>query len=251
MIVIKTAQEIDKMRKSCQMTAEVLQEIVKLVEPGIATEEIDRYAEDLVIKKGAIPAFKGYHGYPKSVCISINDEVVHGIPGKRKLSEGDIVSLDFGVLLDGFYGDTAVTVPVGKVSEDKQKLMDATQKSLDMGIAQAVAGNRLGDISHAVEQYVLQEGFSVVRDYVGHGIGRQMHEDPQIPNFGLPNSGPLLKPGMVFAIEPMVNLGSYQVKTLSDGWTVVTKDGKPSAHFEHTIVITRNEPEVLTWRKKI
>jgi methionyl aminopeptidase len=233
------------------MTSEVLNEVLKLVEPGVKTEDIDRFAEDLLRRKGGTPAFKGYHGYPKSVCISINEEVVHGIPGNRKLCDGDIVSLDFGVLLDGFYGDMAVTVPVGNVSESKKKLMEATQKALDVGIAQAVAGNRLGDISHAVEQYVLQEGFSVVRDYVGHGIGRQMHEDPQIPNFGIPNSGPLLKSGMVFAIEPMVNMGSYQVKTLSDGWTVVTKDGKPSAHFEHTIVITKDEPEVITCLKKI
>ncbi|MDX9703350.1 MAG: type I methionyl aminopeptidase [Candidatus Auribacterota bacterium] len=251
MIVIKSPQEIEKMRRSCQMTSEVLNEVLKLVEPGVKTEDIDRFAEDLLRRKGGTPAFKGYHGYPKSVCISINEEVVHGIPGNRKLCDGDIVSLDFGVLLDGFYGDMAVTVPVGNVSESKKKLMEATQKALDVGIAQAVAGNRLGDISHAVEQYVLQEGFSVVRDYVGHGIGRQMHEDPQIPNFGIPNSGPLLKSGMVFAIEPMVNMGSYQVKTLSDGWTVVTKDGKPSAHFEHTIVITKDEPEVITCLKKI
>lgn len=238
------------MRVSCRMTAEVLEETLKLIEPGITTLELDRFAENMLRKIGGVPAFKGYRGYPGSVCVSVNEEVVHGIPGKRKLKNGDIVSLDFGVIHDGYYGDMAVTVPVGTVTEVKQKLMDVTKQSLEIGIEQAVDGNRLGDLSHAIEQHVVQNGFSVVRDYVGHGIGRQMHEDPQIPNFGIPNTGPVLRPGMVFAIEPMVNTGRYQVKTLNDGWTVVTIDGKPSAHFEHTIVITKDKPEVLTWLKK-
>lgn len=251
MILLKSERELDKMRVSAQITAEVISELIKCIKPGITTGELDRIAEQLVHDKGALPAFKGYRGYPKSVCISINEEVVHGIPGKRKLQEGDIVSLDFGVLKDGFYGDMAVTVGAGKITPGRITLIKVTEEALAKGIAQAYPGNRLGDISYAIESYVLENGYSVVRDYVGHGIGSQMHEEPQIPNFGEPGTGHLLKEGMTFAIEPMVNMGKYQVKTLSDGWTVVTRDGRPSAHFEHTIAITKDGPEVLTWLKKI
>jgi len=251
MIVIKSDKELGLMRESAKITAEILEEIVKLVQPGIYTIDLDKYCEDLIAKKKAVPAFKGYRGYPACLCISINEEVVHGIPKKRKLCEGDVVSLDFGVIKDGFYGDMAVTVGIGKITPMNQKLLNVTEQALNNGIRKACPGNRLGDISFAIEQTVEQNGFSVVRDYVGHGIGKNMHEEPQIPNFGHPNTGPVLKEGMVFAIEPMVNTGTYKVKTLADGWTVVTLDGKPSAHFEHTVAITKDGPEVYTCLKKI
>ncbi|RJP58398.1 MAG: type I methionyl aminopeptidase [Candidatus Auribacter fodinae] len=249
MILIKSARELDKMRESARITQCVLNEVINHIRVGSTTYELDRIAEQALAQYDALPAFKGYRGYPASVCVSVNEEVVHGIPGKRKLREGDIVSLDFGVLKDGYYGDMAVTVGVGKISPEREKLLRVTKESLLRGIEQAQPGKRLGDISHAIESYVVNNGFSIVRDYVGHGIGREMHEEPQIPNFGEPNTGPVLKEGMVFAIEPMVNVGTYKVKTLADGWTVVTRDKKASAHFEHTVAITENGPEVLTWQK--
>lgn len=251
MILIKSPREINKMRVSGKLTADVLSEVIGSVRSGMTTAELDRICDKAVRRRGCVAAFKGYHGYPGSLCVSVNEEVVHGIPGKRRLREGDIVSLDFGVLKDGYYGDMAVTVGIGDLSKDKLRLVEVTRDALAKGIEKVRPGNRLGDVSHAIGSYVEKNGFSVVRDYVGHGIGRSMHEEPQIPNFGVPGTGPLLKEGMVLAIEPMVNMGSFNVKTKSDGWTVVTKDGKPSAHFEHTMVITKNDPEVLTWQKKI
>lgn len=249
MIQIKSARELEYMRESARITRTVLAEVSQHIAAGIQTIELDRIAEKKVAEHGAKPAFKGYHGYPGCICISVNHEVVHGIPGTRRLKEGDIVSLDFGVEKDGFYGDMAITVGIGNIEPEKVKLIEVTRQALQCGIDKAVPGNRLGDISYAIQEHILNNGFSIVRDYVGHGIGRQMHEEPQIPNFGEPNTGPLLKTGMVFAIEPMVNIGTYKVKTLSDGWTVVTRDGKASAHCEHTVAITENGPEVLTWLK--
>ena len=251
MICLKSSREIELMRVSGNITAEVLSRVTKIAEPGITTRKLDDYAESLLKEYDAVPAFKGYRGYPGCLCISVNEQVVHGIPGDRKLIDGDIVSIDFGVIKNGFYGDMAVTLEIGKVSPLKKMLVETTKVALEKGIEQAVAGNYLGDISNAIEQYATDNGFSIVRDYVGHGIGQEMHEDPQIPNFGEPKTGPRLKEGMVFAIEPMVNAGTYSVKTLKDGWTVVTCDGKPSAHWEHTVAITANGPEVLTCRKKI
>lgn len=251
MICLKSSHELELMKVSGQITAEVLYKVAEIIEQGVTTEKLDDYAESLLKDYGAKPAFKGYRGYPKCLCVSVNEQVVHAIPSSRKLVNGDIVSIDFGVIKNGFYGDMAVTFKVGNLSALKKKLVETTKRALEKGIEQAVIGNHLGDISYAIEKYVAENGFSVVRDYVGHGIGREMHEDPQIPNFGEPKTGPILKEGMVFAIEPMVNAGSYSVKTLKDGWTVVTCDGKPSAHWEHTIAVTANGPEVLTCRKKI
>jgi len=216
------------------------------IKPGIKTIELDRLAEEFILKKNAIPAFKGYRGYPGNICTSVNNEVVHGIPGEKILTEGEIISVDIGVLKDGFYADGAWTFPVGEISNQNKRLLEVTLKSLEAGISQAQLGNRLGDISSAVQSTAEKNGYSVVRDLTGHGIGRHMHEDPPVPNFGSPGTGLLLKPGMVFAIEPMVNAGGYQIKTLEDNWTVVTLDGSLSAHFEHTIAITNNGPEILT-----
>jgi methionyl aminopeptidase len=246
MIVIKSPAEIEIMRGPNRIVGELLVYLKSLVKPGITTGELDKKAEVFIRKQGGIPAFKGYNGFPATICASINEEVVHGIPGKRELKEGDIIGIDLGAIKDGFYGDAARTFSVGKVDEASKRLMDVTETSLHKGIAQAVAGNRLYDISHAVQEHVEAAGFSVVRDFVGHGIGRQLHEDPQIPNYGSPHQGPLLEEGMVLAIEPMVNQGTWQVQVQGDGWTVVTADGKRSAHFENTIVITKNGPEILT-----
>jgi len=246
MIIVKSPAEIEIMRGPNRIVGELLVYLKAFVKPGITTGELDRKAEAFIIKGGGIPAFKGYSGFPATICASINEEVVHGIPGKRELKEGDIIGIDLGAIKDGFYGDAARTFPVGKVDSASKKLMDVTEASLRKGIAQAVAGNRLYDISHAVQTHVEAAGFSVVRDFVGHGIGRQLHEDPQIPNYGSPHQGPLLEEGMAIAIEPMVNQGTWQVKVQGDGWTVVTADGKRSAHFENTIVITKNGPEILT-----
>lgn len=234
------------MREAGALTARVLQEVAAMVKPGVKTRELDRKAEELVARYGVKAAFKGYRGYPASICVSVNEEVVHGIPGDRVLQEGDIVSLDFGVIYEGFYGDSAVTVPVGEISSEAQKLLKVTKEALEKGISQAQIGNRLSDISHAVQTHVEENGFAVVREYVGHGIGREMHEAPPVPNFGLPNRGPRLKVGMTLAIEPMVNVCTWEVKSLADGWTVVTKDGSLSAHFEHTVAITEDGPEILT-----
>ena len=251
MIIGKSKKEIEKMRSAGQLVGRVLQELRRMVEPGISTLDIDNAAEKMIRDAGALPTFKGYHGFPYSVCASVNEQVVHGFPSKYKLKEGDIFSLDCGVTLEGFVGDTATTVPVGTISEDRARLIDVTEKCLDLAIEQCRPGNRLGDIGWAVQEFAERHGYSVVRDYVGHGIGRQMHEDPQIPNYGKPGQGPKIKAGYVFAVEPMVNMGSQQTKVLPDGWTVVTLDGRPSAHVEHTIAITEDGPDVLTRVAKI
>ncbi len=228
------------------MVAEVLQQLRERIKPGVTTLELDRLAEDQCKKWKARPAFKGYGGFPFTICASPNDRVVHGFPNQQPLQEGDILSIDFGLIIDGFYGDSAVTIPVGEIDATTQRLLDVTKESLDLGIAAAQLGGRLSDISHAVQTRVEQDHFSVVREFVGHGIGRQLHEDPQIPNYGPPARGPQLKAGMTLAIEPMVNIGLPAVKVLEDGWTAVTIDGRRSAHFEHTVAITENGPEILT-----
>lgn len=246
MIIIKSRQEIEYMRQAGQIAASALEALAGFIRPGVTTAELDRVAEEYIVARGARPAFKGLYGFPATICASVNEEVVHGIPGLKELQNGDIISIDIGAEINGFYGDTAKTYTVGEVTPQVQKLLDVTRESLYRGLAQARDGNRLSDISHAVQSYVEEQGFSVVRDYVGHGIGAQMHEDPQIPNFGRPGRGPRLKKGMTLAIEPMVNMGTYHVQTLGDNWTVVTRDGQPSAHFEHTIAITDGEPVILT-----
>ena len=246
MVILKQPDEIAKARASNRIVAEVLSVLREKVKPGVTTLELDQIAERTAEKRGAMPAFKGYRGYPYALCASINEEVVHGMPSKRVLLEGDIIGLDFGVYYQGFYGDSAITLPVGRVNAGAARLMEVTEKSLYEAIRQTSAGNRLGDISAAVQTTVEAAGFSVVRDFVGHGIGRQMHEDPQIPNFGKKGRGIELKAGMIFAIEPMVNEGDYRVKILADGWTVVTEDGSLSAHFEHSVAITDNGPEILS-----
>ena len=246
MIVLRTKNEIEKLTLSSRIVAEVLQELRQHVVPGITTQELNDVAESYALKRGALPAFKDYRGFPASLCISINEQIVHGIPDGRKLKEGDIVSLDFGTLLNGFYGDAAITLPVGEIGKKAQKLLAVTEESLYKGIEQARVGNRLSNISQAIQSWVERHGFSVVRDFVGHGIGTALHEEPQIPNFGTPLPNPRLQEGMVFAIEPMVNEGSYEMRILPDGWTAVTADGKLSAHFEHTIAITGNGPVILT-----
>lgn len=234
------------MRQAGRIVAEALQMVGNTIKPGMTTLELDTLVDEFIRSKNAIPAFKGYHGFPASSCISINDEVVHGIPGDRVIEEGDIVSVDVGSLINGYYGDSARTFAVGEISEEKRKLMDFTEKSLAAGIDKARNGNKLGQISAAIQEVAEQQGYGVVRQLVGHGIGRNMHEEPQVPNYGYPDEGPVLKTGMVIAIEPMVNSGTYQVKTLPDKWTVVTADGSPSAHFEHTVAITENGPDILT-----
>ena len=248
MIILKSDREIEYMRDAGKIVAETLVEIQNAVKPGVSTLELDKIAEKYIRSCGAIPAFKGYGGFPATICSSINEEVVHGIPSLKKLNNGDNVSIDVGAEIHGYNGDSAVTFPVGEVTAEMQDLLDVTQQSLYKGIEQAIAGNRLGDISNAVQTCTEKHSYGIVRDYVGHGIGRKMHEDPQIPNFGAAGRGPRLKAGMALAIEPMINLGTHEVKTLHDGWTVVTKDRKPSAHFEHTIVITNGKPEILTKR---
>ena len=226
--------------------AEVFQKLEKVVAPGITTRELDQIAEEIILSKGATPAFKGYRGFPATLCTSINEEVVHGIPSERRLEEGDIVSLDVGTKLNGYFGDGAITLPVGEVDDEVQRLIEVTEKALRIGVGKAKIGNRLFDISYAIQTWVESQGFSVVRDYVGHGIGMDLHEEPQIPNFGSPHQGPRLEKGMVLSLEPMVNEGTHEVRILSDGWTVVTADRKRSAHFEHTIAITDEGPEILS-----
>nr|WP_092073846.1 type I methionyl aminopeptidase [Dendrosporobacter quercicolus]NSL47888.1 type I methionyl aminopeptidase [Dendrosporobacter quercicolus DSM 1736]SDM68562.1 methionine aminopeptidase, type I [Dendrosporobacter quercicolus] len=248
MIILKSDRELAYMRDAGKIVAETLTEVEKAAKPGVSTLELDRIAEEYIKGRGAIPTFKGYNGFPGNICASINEQVVHGIPGLKKLKNGDNVSIDIGAVINGYNGDAAVTVAVGDVDASVQKLLEVTEQSLYKGIEKAMAGNRLGDISHAVQAHAEAYGYGVVRDYVGHGIGRKMHEDPQVPNYGQPGRGPRLKSGMTLAIEPMINLGTHEVKTLDDGWTVVTKDGKPSAHFEHTIAITDDKPEILTKR---
>jgi len=245
-IVLKSPQEIDRMRTACRIAYEILLHISELVQPGVTTFDLEQIASAEAAKRKAKCAFKGYHNYPSSLCCSPNNQVVHGLPTKNPLKSGDILSLDFGVYIDEFYGDSAVTVPVGKISTAAQALIAATEHSLYAGIENAVPGNRLGDVSHAVQQYVEKLGYSVVRDFVGHGIGRNLHEDPQVPNFGQPGKGLKLKAGMVLAIEPMINEKSHDVIVLDDQWTVITSDGGLSAHFEHTVAITDKGPEILT-----
>lgn len=246
MVILKSRQEIEKMRKSNVLVAVILEELKKKIRPGVKTIELDRLSEELALRKGARPAFKGYRGYPYSLCTSVNSEVVHGMPSERELKEGDIISLDFGILHGGYYGDAAVTVPVGQITPAAKRLLAVTEEALYRGIAEARAGNRIGDISAAIQGHAEAAGFSVVRDLVGHGIGRSLHEDPQVPNYGTSGRGIELKTGMVFAIEPMVNEGTYRVDVLRDGWTVVTADGKLSAHFEHSVAITENGPVILS-----
>ncbi|MGD8504120.1 MAG: type I methionyl aminopeptidase [Syntrophobacterales bacterium] len=247
MIHLKSPREIQVMRDANRIVAEILAELREQITPGISTMELNEIGESLAAKRNARPAFKGYNGFPYALCASINEEVVHGMPSlKRILREGDIISLDFGVVHKDFYGDAAITVPVGQVDDMSRDLIQATEEALYRGIAHAVAGNRLSDISHAIQSHVEAKGFSVVREFVGHGIGRCLHESPQIPNYGSPGLGVKLKPGMVLAIEPMINQGEYGVEILGDGWTAVTKDRSRSAHFEHSIAITENGPEILS-----
>jgi methionyl aminopeptidase len=247
MIILKSRQEIEKIRKACLIVADVLEGIVEQIRPGVTTQALDEYAERLIVGAGAVPAFKGYRGYPKTLCTSLNDQVVHGIPSKEVvLNDGDIISVDVGAIVEGFYGDAAKTFPVGSVDPEALRLIRTTEEALHKGIAEARSGNRLFDISAAVQRHVESNGFSVVRDFVGHGIGRNMHEDPQIPNFGERGGGPRIKPGMVFAIEPMVNKGGSGTVVLQDGWTAVTADGSLSAHFEHTIAVTSEGPRILS-----
>ncbi len=246
MIILKSKREIDKMRVSNRMVADILHELKAEMQPGITTRELDRLAEEKIRQRGAIPAFKGYRGFPASICTSVNEEVVHGIPSKRVLKEGDLLSIDIGVLYDGYYGDSAITVGIGKIDAEAEKLLRVTEEALYAGIEQAQVGGFLSDISHAIQQYVEKHHYSVVKVFVGHGIGTSLHEEPQIPNFGPPGRGPKLREGMVLAIEPMVNIGGSDVEIREDKWTVVTADRTRSAHFEHTIALTEEGVEILT-----
>ncbi|MEW5798267.1 MAG: type I methionyl aminopeptidase [Bacteroidota bacterium] len=250
-ISIKSEQEIGLMRESCQIVADVIKLVSTQIKPGVTTGELDLLAEDYIKSCGGVPAFKGYgfeegNPFPGTLCVSIDSEVVHGIPGKRVLRAGEIVSIDVGVKKNGFYGDGAFTFAVGDVSEEKKRLMKVTKESLDKAVEQAIAGNRIGDIAHTVQSHVEEAGYSVVRDLVGHAVGRELHEDPQVPNYGKPNKGTVLKEGMTLAIEPMVNMGTYEVLTAADRWTIITKDGMPSAHYEYTIVVRKDKAEILT-----
>jgi methionyl aminopeptidase len=250
MIPIKSKEDIEGMRRSCRAVAKIRDKLAAMVAPGLTTGEIDRCAASLIKDFGGTSAFLNYRGFPGNICISLNEEVVHGIGSERKLIYGDVVKLDVGIVLDGWVGDTAISVGVGAVSQEVERLMRRTEESLYLGIEKALNGRRLGDISAAIENHVVNAGYSVVREFVGHGVGRRLHEEPQIPNYGKAATGPKLKPGMTLAIEPMVNLGRSDVKILKDGWTVVTVDAKPSAHYEHTILITEDQPEILTQVEK-
>ena len=246
MILLKSPQEVREMQMPADIVAGAHRKVREVVRPGITTRDIDRTVETFIRELGGVPAFKGYRGFPASVCASVNEEVVHGIPGDRVLNEGDIIGVDIGVKSGGFYSDAAQTLPVGRISADAERLLAVTRSALYAGIGEVRPGNRVGDVSWAIQSFVERAGFSVVRSLVGHGIGRSMHEDPQVPNFGKPGQGPLLKPGMAIAIEPMVNAGTYEVDSLDDGWTVVTSDGSLSAHFEHTVAITEDGAVILT-----
>ena len=248
MIDYKTPAEIEKMRRCNEIVAEVLNVIQERARPGVTTLELDRLSEKISRRYGARPGFKGYHGFPNALCTSVNNVVVHGIPSETELNEGDILSVDYGVYADGFYGDSAITIMIGEVSTAARRLIEVTRGALEEAIDLIRVGNRVTDISSAIQNYVEARGYSVVRDFVGHGIGRELHEDPQVPNFGTPGNGARLKPGMVLAIEPMVNEGGYEVEIKKDGWTAVTKDGKLSAHFEHSVAVTENGPLVLSER---
>jgi len=245
-ISIKTQEELQLLREAGKILASIVKELKSSLKANVITKDIDAHAEQLIKKHEVIPAFKGYRGFPCNICISINNEVVHGIPSERRIKEGDVVSIDVGIIHKGYYSDTAFTRGIGSMDPTLQKLILVTQEALYKGILEAKVGNYLSDISHAIQSIVESNSFSIVRDFVGHGIGKNLHEDPEIPNFGDPHQGPVLKQGMVFAIEPMVNAGSWQTSISSDGWTVTTKDGKPSAHFEHTVAVTKDGPEVLT-----
>lgn len=246
MIIIKTDAQIEIMRKAGRIVAETLAMIEKEVKPGVKTSRLDSLAEDFIRSKNAVPAFKGHSGFPATACISVEDEVVHGIPGNRELTEGQVVSIDLGAIVDGFYGDSAATFPVGEISPEKKRLLEVTKQSLMAGISKVKAGVRLGLVSNTIQRVVENAGFSVVRDMVGHGVGKHLHEDPQIPHFGPSGSGPLLEKGMVLAIEPMVNMGEYKVSQKPDGWTIVTTDGSTSAHFEHTVAVKEDGADILT-----
>lgn len=244
----KSARELEFMRCAGQIVAEVLTILMDAVQPGMTTRDLDKIAEREIRARGGTPSFKGYRGFPASLCVSINNEIVHGIPGKRVIKEGDLVSLDLGAIYKGFHGDSAVTVVVGPATEDQQRLIQAAHDALEAGIAQVVAGNRLGDVGAAIQRHAESLGYGVVREYVGHGIGRSLHEEPNVPNYGRPGEGRRLEPGLVLAIEPMLNIGTHETRVLGDKWTVVTADGSLSAHFEHTVAVTNNGPEVLTRR---
>lgn len=246
MIILKSPDEVDKIRQAGRIVAEVLKELKSQVKPGMTTLDLDRIAEEGIRKRGGQPAFKGYRGFPATLCASVNNEIVHGIPSKRTLQEGDIIGLDLGAIVDGYYGDAAITVAVGAIRPEVRRLVQVTEEALYRGIDQMKAGNRLSDVSHAVQTHVEAAGYSVVKDFVGHGIGQALHEEPQLPNFGKPGQGPRLRAGMVLAIEPMVNMGKDGVRVLSDHWTAVTEDGSLSAHFEHTVAITDAGPVILT-----
>ncbi|MDD5465097.1 MAG: type I methionyl aminopeptidase [Candidatus Omnitrophica bacterium] len=246
MIFLKSPEDLEMLKRSGKILAAVMRKVEKIVQPGITTLDIDRLSQELIIKENAVAAFKGYKGFPAASCVSVNEEIVHGIPGPRVLLEGDIVSIDLGVNYQGYFSDMAVTLAVGRIDESRKKLIAVTRQSLDTGIKQARVGNNLTDISHSIQTFVEAQGFSVVRQFVGHGIGAALHEDPEIPNFGQPHSGPLLKSGMVLAIEPMINMGGWECLILDNGWTAVTKDGAPSAHFEHTVAVTDKGPVILT-----
>jgi methionyl aminopeptidase len=247
MIIRKSPQELDKMRRAGRITAQARDRVAEAVRPGTTTRELDAIAEEAIRSAGAVPSFKGYRGFPASICTSVNEEIVHGIPGDRVLREGDLIALDVGAIWEGYHGDSAVSVFVGEPPSDQaEKLVRATEESLEAAISQICPGGRLSDIGHAVQQVAEGAGFSVVREYVGHGIGQALHEDPQIPNYGPPGRGPELRPGLVIAVEPMVNVGGWETRVLEDQWTVVTADGSLSAHFEHTIAVTEDGPEVLT-----
>jgi len=249
LILLKSAEEIEKMARAGNIVGEVLESIKGIIQTGVTTKEIELFADGRIRALGGKSAFKGYRGYPASICTSVNDEVVHGIPSSRRLKDGDIISIDLGVYYDGFYGDAAITAPVGKIDVETATLLRITEEALALGIESAVEGNRVYDISYAIQSHAEKNGLSVVRTFVGHGIGRELHEEPQIPNYGTPGKGPRLKEGMTLAIEPMVNAGTYEVRILGDGWTAVTSDGKKSAHFEHTVLVTSGKPEILTISK--
>ncbi|WP_312117412.1 type I methionyl aminopeptidase [Brevibacillus reuszeri] len=246
MIILKSKAELEVMREAGRIVALTHQELAKAIKPGVTTKQLDEIAETFIRSMGAIPSFKGYGGFPGSICASVNEELVHGIPGQRALQEGDIISLDIGAQFQGYHGDSAWTYPVGKISAENEKLLRVTEESLFKGLEKALPGARLSDISHAIQIHAEAAGFTLVREYVGHGIGQNLHEDPQVPNYGPPDRGPRLKPGMVLAIEPMVNAGERYVRTLEDNWTVVTLDRKTCAHFEHTIAITEDGYEIFT-----
>lgn len=246
MIYYKTNEEIEAVRKSCLLVSRTLAEVAKYIRPGVTTLELDKVVDEFIREHNGYPAFLGYRDFPKSACISVNEEVVHGIPHEYVLKEGDIVSVDCGALLDGYYGDSAYTFAVGEISDEKKRLLRVTKESLDLGVQQARVGKRIGDIAGSIQDYVQSKGYSVVRELVGHGLGKSLHEDPQVPNYGKRGSGTKIQEGLVIAIEPMINAGKKEVYTADDHWTVVTEDGKPSAHFEHTVAVKKNGPEILT-----